>query len=235
MELINFAIKKNTELHKEFASKYKFIGSGMFLNAYYDELNNCVYKVFKLSFLKNKVHSKLVSNKEELISKIISNILNEKKEKKKIKLLISNIWKNNHDWPLFCLKKNNKYNHIPKVYDIKYHPENFSFSYTVEKLISINSFSKNKLDYTFISGIADCFNCSHTYPERSFLDYFSPDYFSMTQDSYIKRLKYVNIKELKKLSKEMKNNFSQYEIDLHSRNFMFREKDSLLIINDPLY
>ena len=33
----------------------------------------------------------------------------------------------------------------------------------------------------------------------------------------------------------MKNNFSQYEIDLHSRNFMFREEESLLIINDPLY
>ena len=57
----------------------------------------------------------------------------------------------------------------------------------------------------------------------------------MTQEAYTKRLKYVKPKELKKLSNLIYKKFKSNEIDLHSKNFMFRKRDDCLIINDPLY
>jgi hypothetical protein len=224
-------IQKNNELHKEFSNIYKFIGSGKFMAAYYDAETNLVYKVFKLSvLLTDTEHSRRVTEYPEYVFDTIMNA----KESKKIKLLIEQIWKTDYNWPLFCKDNHYKIKHIPKVFEIIHYPEAFGFAYVTEHLESINKYSSNRLDYIFVRGINYCFYSRH-HNKENFFDNFSPSSFSMTQDSYLKRLKYVKLKELKKLSNLIFKNFKHCQIDLHSKNVMFRKQDNCLVINDPLY
>ena len=127
-----------------------------------------------------------------------------------------------------------KFKNIPNVFEIFHYLEAFGFAYSTEYLESVKKYSSNKLDYLFIEGINNCFYSRHHY-KKDFFEYFSPAYFSMTQEAYTKRLKYVKPKELKKLSNLIYKKFKSNEIDLHSKNFMFRKRDDCLIINDPLY
>lgn len=224
-------IKKNKELHQEFSNRYKFIGAGKFMSSYYDEESNLVYKVFKLSILKkDNEHSKRVTEYPEHIFETIMNA----KDSKKVQLLIDTIWKNNYEWPLFCMNNHHKFKNIPKVFEMLHYPEAFGFAYATEYLESVKKYSSNKLDYLFIEGIEKCFYYRHHY-KKDFFEYFSPSHFLMTQEAYTKRLKYVKTKELKKLSNLIYKNFKSNQIDLHSKNFMFRKRDDCLVINDPLY
>lgn len=228
--LIKEMLKKNKELHKEFSRQYKFLGSGKFLSSYYDEEKNLVYKVFKLSVITEDKHGSRLTEYPDFVFEKIYNI----KDSKKIKTLINELWKTSHDWAKFCMKNNDRFKHLPKVYDIYYYPEAFGFAYSTELLVSMNKYSCNKLDYLFAEGINACFYNRHHY-NKNFLSLFNPNDFSMTQDSYKKRLRYVNTKELNKLSNIIYKKFSATEIDLHSQNFMFRKEDDFLIVNDPLY
>lgn len=228
--LVQDMVKKNKELHKEFSQHYKFIGSGKFLASYYDEENKIVYKVFKLSVINIEEHCKRLTEYPEFVfQKII-----KQKGSKQIKTLIKDLWKTPYEWAKFCLENNNKFSHLPKVYEIIHYPEAFGFAYATELLVSMNKYSSNKLNYLFANGINTCFYNRHHY-NIDFLSLFNPLNFNMNQDAYKKRLKYVRIKELNKLSNLLYKKFSDTEIDLHSKNFMFRTNEDLLIINDPLY
>lgn len=227
------ALRKNNALHKEYSKKYQFLGSGKFIKAYLDIETNTVLKVFRLDILMDQEHSKTIS--EDAIyffNEILSPVFNNKKKLEKY--LRRYIWKSSLDWAEFCFKNSSSNKHIPVVYNIEYDTEHFAYIIKTERLVHANKLKMPEI-YKFLDNLSDCFYY-HKNSNDKFSKYFSPYYFNMSPDKFKQYLSMVDYNEIKEISHKLKRKFKNYTVDLHSRNYMFRNIDEpVLVINDPIY
>jgi hypothetical protein len=231
-KFFNYALKKNSELHKHFATNYKYLGCGKFISAYYDEANDCVYKVFRLKVLNDRYHSLCVcENAPEFFTDIIFPVVNN--GNKIISQLKKHIWKTNLDWAEFCLKNCKKNEHLPYVESIEFDSEHFAYIIKTEPLVHANKINMKHI-YKFMGNLTDCIHYQRE--GYSFNAFYSPYHFNMSSDIFKEYIKLIDYKKMKDLSTKMKKKFKDYSLDLHAKNYMFRNSEMpVLVINDPLY
>ena len=228
-ELLKLAYKRNRALHSRLSKTYQVLGSGKFLTSYYDEKNDIVIKAFKLSVMKDKKHSLLISdNAEELFYQVFNDILDDPEQVKNA--LTEYIFKTNLDWSYYCLENCSKNKYLPKVYEVIIDPEHFSYIIKCERLFHLNKLNDYRI-YEFTSEL--CANIhSHmrsniVYDNDNELVYTYSDKFS----------DFIEYNILKELITDISTKFSCYTLDLHSKNIMFRLDGAAvnLILNDPFY
>ena len=229
LDLLKLAYKRNRALHSRLKKTYQVLGSGKFLTSYYDEKNDVVIKAFKLSVMKDKKHSLLISDDaEELFYQVFNDILDDPEQVKKA--LTEYIFKTNLDWAYYCLENCSKNKHLPKVYEVTIDPDNFSYIIKCERLFHLNRLNDYRI-YEFTSEL--CANIhSHM---KSNIVYESDNELVHTPSEMFSD--FIEYPLLKALIADISNKFSYYTLDLHSKNIMFRldGADVNLILNDPFY
>ena len=232
-EFFNYALKKNKQLHKEFSRKYVYLGSGKFIKSYYDETTNSVLKVFRLDVLLHDTHSQTIhSNATGFFSDVIFPVVEN--AKKTIQALRKYIWKGSLDCAEFCFKHCQDNEHLPYVHSIEYDNEHFAYIIKTEYLVHANRLGMNNI-YKFMKNLTDCIHY-HKESNIPFNIYYTPHHFEMNSNQFKEYIELVNYHKMKRLSAQIKRSFKNYEIDLHSRNYMFRNNEKpIIVINDPLY
>lgn len=229
IDLLKLAYKRNRALHSRLKRTYHVLGSGKFLTSYYDEKNDVVIKAFKLSVMKDKKHSLLISDDaEELFYQVFNDIIDNPEQVKDA--LIEYIFKTNLDWAYYCLENCRHNKHLPKVYEITIDPEHFSYVIKCERLFHLNKLNDYRI-YDFASEL--CGNIhSHM---KSNIVYPNDDELISPESDMFKHL--VEYDLLKELLTDISQKFSSYTLDLHSKNIMFRlaGTEMNLILNDPFY
>lgn len=227
--LLKLAYNKNKLLHKSLKKTYQVLGSGKFLTSYYDEKNDVVIKAFKLSVMKDKKHSLLIGdNAEELFYQVFNDIIDDPDQIKAA--LLEYIFKTNLDWSYYCLNHWQHNRYLPRVYDIVIDPEHFSYIIKCERLFHLNKINDYRI-YDFASEL--CSNIQSYM--RSTVVYEKENELSVVDSRNFSSLVEHNL--LKELIVDISNKFSQYTLDLHSKNIMCRLDCNKvdLILNDPFY
>jgi hypothetical protein len=229
VSLLKLAYKKNNILHKNLKKAYRVIGTGKFLTAYYDEKNDVVIKAFKLSVMKDKKHSLLISdNAEELFYQVFNDIMDDPEQ---IKLaLLEYIFKTNLDWSYYCLNNWQQNRYLPRVYDIIIDPEHFSYIIRCERLFHLNKMNDYRI-YDFASEL--CFNIQ-SYMRSNIVKEKEQELSVVNSHSFPSLIEHNLLKDL---IVDIATKFSQYTLDLHSKNIMCRLDGNQIdiILNDPFY
>lgn len=229
VSLLKLAYKKNNLLHKNLKKAYRVIGTGKFLTAYYDEKNDVVIKAFKLSVMKDKKHSLLISdNAEELFYQVFNDIMDDPEQI--TQSLLEYIFKTNLDWSYYCLYNWERNKHLPRVYDITIDPEHFSYIIRSERLFHLNKLNDYRI-YDFASELC-CNIYSHM---RSNIVYDREQELVLSESDTFGSL--IEYSLLKNLIVDLSTKFSQYTLDLHAKNIMCRLAGNQvdIILNDPFY
>jgi len=229
VDLLKFAYKRNRALHNQLKKTYQVLGSGKFLTSYYDKKNDIVIKAFKLSMMKDKKHSLLISeDAEELFYQVFNDIIDDSEQVRDA--LTSYIFKTNLDWAYYCLENCNKNKHLPKVYEVTIDPEHFAYIIKCERLFHLNKLNDYRI-YEFASEF--CSNI-HAHMKSNLI---CPHYneLAITPSETFSNL--VEIELMTELIADISSKFFYYTLDLHSKNIMFRltGTDVDLILNDPFY
>lgn len=229
VNLLKLAYKRNRALHNELKKTYQVLGSGKFLTSYYDEKNDIVIKAFKLSMMKDKKHSLLISeDAEELFYQVFNDIIDDSEQVREA--LMSYIFKTNLDWAYYCLENCSNNKHLPKVYEVKIDPEHFAYIIKCERLFHLNKLNDYRV-YEFASEV--CSNI-HAHMKSNIIGEL-PDKLPIIPSEAFSAL--VEPERMQALITDISNKFSSYTLDLHSKNIMFRLSgtDVDLILNDPFY
>lgn len=229
IDLIKLAYKRNRALHSRLKRTYQVLGSGKFLTSYYDEKNDVVIKAFKLSVMKDKKHSLLISDDaEELFYQVFNDIMENPEQVKAA--LIEYIFKTNLDWAYYCLENCSKNKHLPKVYEIIIDPDHFAYIIKCERLFHLNKLNDYRI-YDFANEL--CGNI-HSHMKSNIVYEHDTELVKTDSEMFSDFIEYNLLEDL---IADISKKFSHYTLDLHSKNIMFRLDGTHvnLILNDPFY